>query len=390
MTDKKLKQYQINDLTKKCYADYQQYKDSHFREFGVLYDRLNDLTLQNPPDINQVDLMSTISLKEYEIKADLDSPYWAPEEKYKNHFLSIINNDVKTKVLDAEKKGGSYLNKVQPWKRNPCFFDFPIQYDPFFYDYEINNTVRLKRLDLDNCVLEVQISNYLDQLATNANPTLRFAIDGKDTNFLELSLNDSYYFKNYEHSPLSNTIGIACLFLDNKNIPIYCMRNRKTTATVTEGELHCTSSGVLEWEDLFFDGKNPSAEGIVSAMQREIFSEIGLYPIEYSISCFGLAREFKRAGKPQLFFVCKIDSDFKKFVNTHNLRLHMNREGHELTSKKNIIRKEKFFFQEIKDPINNIALEELKIKKYKFTYEGYANTFFLTQLLNKKEINYRA
>lgn len=101
-----------------------------------------------------------------------------------------------------------------------------------------------------------------------------------------------------ETSPLANTLGVACMIRVAQGRWVVSVRSR--SVAYGAGELGCSSSGALMWND---GGQQPGGDFVswcTGGMARELKEELGIRSTRFKY--LGLAREMRRAGKPQLFF----------------------------------------------------------------------------------------
>jgi ADP-ribose pyrophosphatase YjhB (NUDIX family) len=176
-------------------------------------------------------------------------------------------------------------------------------------DFKINNN------ELTLCV---QKAWYYDQACSNL--VMDFKTDklGDSINLREYLIKK--YKKGYlpplKTKLLANTIGIACVLMrktDNGIIPYLVHRNKsiikksKDNLAVFEGGIHCSASGVLEWE-------SSNIQNIIEGMYREVEEEIGLKKedIDFLVP-ISLNRELARGGKPQIFFIGAINERITEY-----------------------------------------------------------------------------
>jgi hypothetical protein len=233
--------------------------------------------------------------------------YWNPPQEYHDHIR-----------LKSEQEIGRLKSVDDADQRNIDFAIHPVKYSPLFRSKEVNETVRLEAFGLRTAV--IQKASYLDQIGTNITCLSPITSKGNRT-FREI---DSAHgqFKALENCVSANTIGVACVLLDDDGECLLRWRAFNPLSAredsvlrklaVMQSGWHCSSSGVLTWSDIeqgISVSQNESAgivNGFFGGMRREIAREIGLNANEYDLSLFAYGREFKRAGKPQLFFVAKL------------------------------------------------------------------------------------
>lgn len=230
--------------------------------------------------------------------------YWSPDKDM--HLL--MANTVKAKVLGVSK---SPLRKPDdPSRLNPRFDDFGVKYPNELRAYLVDDTVRISHFD--NAEIEVALSTYLDQLATNLAPELIFPDHGKSLRTLDTSKSGTP--SPLRESILANTIGVAGIFVDKFGTPLIRYRNyagsRSEVLAVMPMGWHVGTSGALKWQDLFIDGVDEVLtgemllQGLERGLLRELSEEAFKLQVAGRLSCrlYAFARELPRAGKPQFFF----------------------------------------------------------------------------------------
>ena len=111
----------------------------------------------------------------------------------------------------------------------------------------------------------------------------------------------------FSESVLANTIGVCGVFVDCDGNPILRYRRQKNTGermAIMDQGWHCTTSGVLTFEDVFGAGLEVNGIGAVAnGLLRESNYETGIWEHEKLYDCrlIAFGRELKRAGKPQFF-----------------------------------------------------------------------------------------
>lgn len=180
----------------------------------------------------------------------------------------------------------------------------------FSYD---SNTTSLQNIEIkeEKIILTVNRSKYSDQVQSH------LILDWENKNLKIIgNINLRGYLKGKfgENLPpfgtdlLSNSIGISCIIYfkkDKKLLPYLPFRNKSKFNKKTnepalfEGVYHCSSSGVLDWNNNL-----KGIQGLKNEMYREIEEEIGLIKNDINeMKLLSLTRELLRAGKPQMFFV---------------------------------------------------------------------------------------
>ena len=191
--------------------------------------------------------------------------------------------------------------KLQMWERlqkeEPQFIA-SITYDGM--------AVRATDWHPESRTLHVQLAAYSDQVVTNHKRALEQPIPGNPKRKVrELSLDAEGALLPFIESPLSNTIGVACV----ARVEDYWMIGLRSSAVAFDpGTWGCSSSGALNWTELgAWDRRDFNGwfkEGII----REFEEEIGFTPEAKNVHYLGFAREFGRAGKPQIFFLVDVQS----------------------------------------------------------------------------------
>jgi hypothetical protein len=163
--------------------------------------------------------------------------------------------------------------------------------------------------DHESLTMTVQPAQYSDQIVTNHKRALEQRLDGVNWAVKELAYERDGTLLPFRRSPMSNTLGIAgaVLSLDGK----WIIGLRAARLAFDPGTWGCAASGALEWsepENWLSDFH--SGNWMKDALARECEEELGYRPSASEIEYLGLAREFGRAGKPQLFFLirCGVDS----------------------------------------------------------------------------------
>lgn len=244
--------------------------------------------------------------------------YWLPHPDLRPHIVRQAANHVDRLKRLADGTAG-----------NPGFAHFHSAFDASLAAYEINDTVRLGRDLYPGGALSIAKATYLDQIGTNmlADRPVEPPAERRRTSPLagrtcrELDTLDNGRLKPLDDCIQANTIGVATVAVDRDNRII--ARFRKANGTGSRPDLpqkrlgampegwHCFSSGVLEWSDIAEAAAEASAEkfcaGLMEGMRREIWYETGFArdSDEYSIVPYAFARELKRPGKPQFFFLTK-------------------------------------------------------------------------------------
>lgn len=244
--------------------------------------------------------------------------YWLPHADLRPHIVGKASTEIgRLKPLEDGRS------------KNPDFAHFHSAFPEALANCEINDTVRLNR-DLEpGGVISITKATYLDQIGTNitadepivppAGRRRTSELSGRTCRQLDTSGNGR--LKPLSDCIQANTIGVTTVAVDKDNRIIARFRKAKQTdlrqddvqqrlGAMRQG-WHCFASGVLEWSDIQEGATRASAqqfcEGLMEGMRREIWYETGFGrdSNEYSIVPYGFARELKRPGKPQFFFLAK-------------------------------------------------------------------------------------
>lgn len=247
--------------------------------------------------------------------------YWLPGADLRQHIVDRAKEEIgRLKPLEAGRPA------------NPGFAHFHSPFPQALANCEINDTVRLCR-DLEpGGVISIAKATYLDQVGTNITADVPIvppagrrrasSLNGKTCR--QLDTLDSGQLKPLSDCVQANTIGVTSVAVDKNNRIIARFRKAKSAdlrpddvqqrlGAMRQG-WHCFSSGVLEWSDVEAGAANASAEmvcdGLMEGMRREIWYETGFARDsgDYSIVPYAFARELKRPGKPQFFFLTKFHS----------------------------------------------------------------------------------
>lgn len=239
--------------------------------------------------------------------------YWTPPQAIAEHIK-----------YQAERTPDRLL-PVPLEKRNPNFDKFHSTFDDKLRGLQIDDTVRINAFSEKEIVISK--ATYLDQVGTNITPDE--PIQSSDERYSGKTVRqvDSYrtgQIKPFDECVAANTIGVAAICIDAKGELLIPFREHSGTNMRTddyrqrlgamERGWHCFSSGVLEWRDIAAAVETGKIEefckGLTIGIQREIFYETGIRPEEnaYKITPYAFARELKRPGKPQFFFLIRFHS----------------------------------------------------------------------------------
>ena len=283
--------------------------------------------------------------------------YWCPPFEIREHIKKIA----------AEEIGR--LNKVEEPRRNKNFAHFHSEFPEELGECEINDTVRIS--SFGDGALSVVKATYLDQLGTNitADQKIRCLNEKyRDKTLRALDTQPNGALKSFAECLQANTIGVAAIAVDCDGELFFPLRsfNDKNVGKnhvlrrlgAMERGWHCFSSGVLEWSDVETavaqNDMKLFLEGLTSGILREILYETGLTREEhgFDIIPFAMARELKRPGKPQFFFLLRFNK---------------------LTAKEVV--------DKINEQLNGSKIRELT--EYALERPGFAKSKFLNKLLNR-------
>lgn len=197
-----------------------------------------------------------------------------------------------------QRRAGISNFKVQMWQqltRDEPAFVAAMQFD--------GTVARASGWDAARRVLQVQPALYSDQMVTNHKKALAQTVEGHRVQDLAYGAADgtgATEFLNLGESPLSNTIGVACVLRTTDGQ--WVIGERAATLAYEPNLLGCSSSGSLAWSEPRHWGSRSVAQWVLEGIARECLEELGYRPPSEQIKYLALCREIERAGKPQLFF----------------------------------------------------------------------------------------
>lgn len=232
-----------------------------------------------------------------------------------NAHLPFIRNNVLTHLRNVSDFGET-LRLVKPgredteWRQKDSALINLIakRYGREILEYKIDQTVSVA--DITDKKISVQRSSYIDQFGSN------IFCDEPDHGVTLRGLNRiDGGLSSFKDSTLANTVGVAAIFVDRNGVPLLRWRRHedpiRRMAIMPEG-FHCTSSGVLTWQDFTAPtsvGTRKTMASVVAGIERETANEAGIFAHEkhgennfFNTRIIAFARELKRAGKPQFFF----------------------------------------------------------------------------------------
>lgn len=239
--------------------------------------------------------------------------YWMPPKEVRTHIVKQSEQEIHR------------LNPVSPDLQNKNFDLFHSKFDEKLRDCEINDTVRIS--DFSNGKISIVKATYLDQVGTNI--TADTYIETTNEEFRGRTLRQIDTFSDGRLRPFNsclqaNTIGVAAIAVDKDDKLFFPFREynsdkargddvRRRLGAMERG-WHCFSSGVLDWSDIDTAAGQSSInlfmEGLTAGILREILYETGLTREEHTfdVAPYAMARELKRPGKPQFFFLVRFRS----------------------------------------------------------------------------------
>ena len=163
--------------------------------------------------------------------------------------------------------------------------------------------VRVSGWDFKSRKLEFQPARYSDYVVTNYEPALEMAIPGihPDKEVFSLSVDGRGSFLDFCESPMANSLGVACVVRVEGNQWVIAHRSR--AVSFEPGSIGCPGSGVLEWTEMGHWDRRDFVSWCAGGISRELEEELGYSASPEDFIYLGFAREKKRAGKPQLFFL---------------------------------------------------------------------------------------
>jgi len=158
----------------------------------------------------------------------------------------------------------------------------------------------------DNLTLVVQPALYSDQVVSNHPFAHNQVVPGRSATVKETAFTDNGRLKPFRESPLANTIGVACVVRTCDDRWIIGLRSERLA--IDGGTWSCPVSGAVEWRERGAWDCWKILDWIGRSALLECEQELG---IEVAPECFkylGFARELRRLGKPQIFFlsICSV------------------------------------------------------------------------------------
>ncbi|MDX3928858.1 MAG: hypothetical protein QHC90_24020 [Shinella sp.] len=236
--------------------------------------------------------------------------YWGGENPHIGHIVGNVYRHLDAVQRKEEPSRLSQKNaEDDEWRaQDPAFFDAVLRrYGPDVAGHKIDQTVSI--VDFSGESLTIQRSCYLDQLGSNIFCDKPVGVSGDTLRTLNLSDGKALPFS---ESTLANTIGVSAVFVGRDGIPLLRWRQQQKGSrrmAIMESGWHCTASGVLTWQDFTSAAKDgrTTVASVVNGILRESAYEAGIGRTDefYDLKLVAFARELKRAGKPQFFFVLR-------------------------------------------------------------------------------------
>ena len=174
----------------------------------------------------------------------------------------------------------------------------------FRYDSDVIRLNAIEKTDTKT-YLTIQKALYSQQAKSNLIMDYEIASSGPS---LRSVLCDEYEGRlpPLHDERLAHTIGVTMLLFfmqDSFLVPFLIPRSREV-AVLNEGEWSDSASGAAEWPKDEFNTPQTFEEYILDDMYMELKEELGLNKTDViNILPLAIAREFIRAGKPQIFFI---------------------------------------------------------------------------------------
>ncbi len=166
--------------------------------------------------------------------------------------------------------------------------------------------VRLCGWDEEKRTILVQPAHYSDQVVTNHKraQSKRIPGDMRERTIASLAFDDEAKLLPFELSPLSNTLGVACMIRTAEKF--WVVAHRSSAVAFDPGLWGCSASGALQWTELGHWTTRDFEGWFQAGMARECEEELGYSPSPSDFVFLGFFRELGRVGKPQLFFLLDI------------------------------------------------------------------------------------
>ena len=165
-----------------------------------------------------------------------------------------------------------------------------------------SSVVRVKGWDPNTRTLGVQVAAYSDQVVTNHKNALTQNVPGLEAKTIrDMAVDSERQLLPFETSPMSNTIGVSCVIHAEGSQWVIGLRS--ASVAYDPGSWGCSASGALNWIELGHWEDRSFHGWFTKGIMREMEEELGICPKQDEVFYLGFAREFGRAGKPQIFFL---------------------------------------------------------------------------------------
>jgi hypothetical protein len=182
--------------------------------------------------------------------------------------------------------------------------------DRSYVDFHTHDsvTVRVVRWNSRDKVLAVQPATFSDQVVTN-HRNAHGCVFGEKGNVFDLAFDERGDLLSFERSPMANSIGLSCVV---RTFDHYWMIGRRIeTLSVFSGEWSCPVSGAMEWGVQGLQSPGNLKEWVEASICQKCVHELGLEIDPICVRYLGFARELRRLGKPQFFFLVDLNKDLK-------------------------------------------------------------------------------
>ena len=176
--------------------------------------------------------------------------------------------------------------------------------------------VRVCAWDSESATVSVQPAHYSDQVVTNHKKAHNKVIPTDDQRraVRSLAFGADGLLLRFNESPLSNTLGVACVVRLETD---YWVVAERSAAVAFDPEMWgCSASGALEWTELGYWTTRDFGGWFKGGMARECEEELGYRASVEKFIYLGLARELGRLGKPQLFFLLDLPNDRARLIES--------------------------------------------------------------------------
>jgi hypothetical protein len=272
-------------------------------------------------------------------------------------------DDLEVCFIDAKYQVPDYL-KEHSEKAVELFKALgKIKIDDTSGEWQNDHSIRITNFDITENKIHIQPATYFDQVATNLTLDWASGVLGEDP---LLTIRNDYekahngLITPLRSSILSNTLGVAAIVVNpnTKEVLIPIRGNEQAIMDNGLGKFHCSASGVFAWNENDTITNTLSFDFFCKGIEKEIKSEIGLRPEQYSLIPLAFTRELVRGGKPQLFFIAETTLDIASIQS----EMKMAEESWEFISIESVDESNPLY-KYIEFPLN--APQEM------FTYEGW-------------------